>query len=180
MKLGSSRMPEMRRKLRNQPAPSGIFQFSVFSSQFSVGSKIRRNAGFTLVEICIAMGLCMLLLGVATLSITGMQDQARLKRTAAELEMKVRQTLQEAVTNQRLIELALDGGLGGEEGGRVQIKRVGDKSFRNAKRGEVWEFSPTGICEPIEIRLTSSSGTIELGFDPLTACAVRRSVIVNG
>jgi len=173
-------MPETRRTLRNQPAPSGILKFSVFSFQFSVGSKARQNAGFTLVEICIAMGLCMLLLGIATLSVTGMQDQARLKRSAADIESTARHTLQEAVMKQRLIELALDGGLGGQEGGRVQIKRLGDKAFRNAKRGEVWEFSPTGICEPLEVRVTSPSGTIELGFDPLTACAVRRSIIVNG
>ena len=80
---------------------------------------------------------------------------------------------------QRTIELALDGGLGGDEGGRVQIKRLGDKAFRNAKRGEVWEFSPTGICEPLEVRITSASGVIEVGFDPLTACAVKKNVSVK-
>lgn len=79
---------------------------------------------------------------------------------------------------QRLVELALDGGLGGD-GGRVQIRRVGDKTFRNARQGETWEFNPTGICEPIEVRITSPAGTIELAFDPLTACAVKKNVIVN-
>ena len=141
---------------------------------------LRHSAGFTLVEICIALGLCMLLLGIATLSVTGLQDQARLKRTASEIESTARKTLQEAIMSQRTIELALDGGLGGDEGGRVQIKRLGDKAFRNAKRGEVWEFSPTGICEPLEVRITSASGVIELGFDPLTACAVKKNVSVNG
>ena len=138
-----------------------------------------RHSGFTLVEICIALGLCMMLLGIATLSMTGMQDQARLKRTASEIEATARQTLQDAIMQQHTIELALDGGLGGEEGGRVQIKRLGDKAFRNAKRGEVWEFSPTGICEPLEVRITSASGTIELGFDPHTACAVKKNVSVK-
>ena len=121
----------------------------------------------------------MLLLGIATLSVTGLQDQARLKRTASEIEATARKTLQDAIMQQRTIELALDGGLGGDEGGRVQIKRLGDKAFRNARRGEVWEFSPTGICEPLEVRITSASGTIELGFDPLTACAVKKNVSVN-
>lgn len=138
-----------------------------------------RHSGFTLVEICIAMGLCMLLLGIATLSFTGIQDEARLRRAASEIESTARQTLQEAVMSQRLIELALDGSLGGE-GGQVQVKRVGDKAFRKANKGETWEFSPTGICEPIEVRVTNSGGIIELAFDPLTACAVRKNVIVNG
>ncbi len=57
-----------------------------------------RHSGFTLVEICIALGLCMLLLGIATLSVTGLQDQARLKRTASEIESTARKTLQDAIT----------------------------------------------------------------------------------
>lgn len=139
---------------------------------------VLRPSGFTLIEICIAMGLCMLLLGIGVLSVTGMQDQARLRKTTAEIEGTARRSLQEAVMKQRLVELALDGGLGGE-GGRVQIRRVGDKTFRNARQGETWEFSPTGICEPIEVRITSPAGSIELAFDPLTACAVKKNVIVN-
>jgi type II secretory pathway pseudopilin PulG len=140
-------------------------------------SRVDRS-GFTLVEICIAMGLCMLLLGIATLSFTGLQDEARLKRSASEIESTARLTLQQAVMEQRLIALALDGSLGGD-GGQVQVKRVGDKAFRKAGKGETWEFSPSGICEPIEVRVTNSGGVIELAFDPLTACAVRKSVIVN-
>ena len=120
----------------------------------------------------------MLLLGIATLSFTGLQDEARLKRSASEIESTVRLTLQQAVMEQRLIALALDGSLGGD-GGQVQVKRVGDKAFRKAGKGENWEFSPSGICEPIEVRVTNSGGVIELAFDPLTACAVRKSVIVN-
>ncbi|MCA1964186.1 MAG: type II secretion system GspH family protein [Prosthecobacter sp.] len=134
--------------------------------------------GFTLIEVCIAMGLCMMILGIGALSITGMQDQARLKKAAAEIERTARQTLQESISTRQLITLALDGTLG-QEAGRVQIKRVGDKDFRNARRGEVWEFSPTGICEPIEVRITSPAGVIELAFDPLTACAVRKNVSVK-
>jgi hypothetical protein len=120
----------------------------------------------------------MLLLGIATLSFTGLQDEARLKRAASDMESMARQTLQKAVMEQRLIALSLDGSLGGD-GGQVQVKRVGEKVFRKADKGELWEFSPTGICEPIEVRITHSGGIIEMAFDPLTACAVRKNVIVN-
>jgi hypothetical protein len=120
----------------------------------------------------------MLLLGIATLSFTGLQDEARLKRAASDMESMARQTLQKAVMEQRLIALSLDASLGGD-GGQVQVKRVGEKVFRKADKGEIWEFSPTGICEPIEVRITHSEGIIEMAFDPLTACAVRKNVIVN-
>lgn len=143
------------------------------------GLGVRHSApGFTLIEICIAMGLCMLILGIGALSITGMQDQAKLKKTASEIELTARKALQEAVMKQRQIELALQGLLGAE-GGRVQVKRVGEKAFRNLRRGETWEFSPTGICEPLEVRVTSPAGVIELAFDPLTGCAVKKNVSVN-
>lgn len=124
------------------------------------------------------MGLCMLLLGVATLALTGLQDEARLKRTASEIEGTARHTLQQAIMEQRLIALALDGTLGGDHS-QVQVKRVGEKVFRKADKGEIWEFSPSGICEPIEVRITNPRGIIELAFDPLTACATRKNVIVN-
>lgn len=125
------------------------------------------------------MALCMMLLGISTLAINGLQDEAKLKRAASQMETTARQSLQQAVMDQRLIEVALDAGAFGGDG-RLQVKRLGEKAFRNPSRGEVWEFSPTGVCEPLEIRLTSAGGVIELGFDPLTGCAVRKSVIVNG
>jgi hypothetical protein len=73
--------------------------------------------------------------------------------------------------------LALDGGLG--LGGNVEIKRHGETKFRYAKQGEFWEFSPTGVCEPIELRITNEYGVIELGFDPLTGCARKRNLMVK-
>lgn len=147
----------------------------------SEGLRLRgiRHSAFTLVEICIAMALSMLLLGIATFAISGLQDEARLKRTASQMETTARQSLQQAVMDQRLIEVVLEAGSFGGDG-RLQVKRLGEKTFRNPSRGEVWEFSPTGVCEPLEVRLSNSCGVIELGFDPLTGCAVRKSVIVNG
>jgi hypothetical protein len=90
----------------------------------------------------------------------------------------VREALFEAVSTQRPVRLALDGGLGGD--GVVQVRRFGERKFREARRGEFWEFSPTGICEPIEVRVESALGEIELAFDPLTGMAKRRGIIVKG
>lgn len=133
--------------------------------------------GFTLIEVCVAMAIGVLILGIAVISMAGMQAETQLKRMASRVETLARQSLQEAVMKQRLIQLDLNAGLAAE--GRVQVKRVGESAFRNPKRGEIWEFSPTGICEPVEVRVTNEAGVIELGFDPLTGCAVRKSVIVK-
>lgn len=133
---------------------------------------------FTLLEVCLALTLATLVFGVAVLGISGLQAEAALKRSASHVETTARESLLRAVTSQRTIVLGLPGGLGIE--GQMLIKRHGEKEFRAPKQGEVWEFNPTGICEPLEIRLSSPAGIIELGFDPLTACAIKKNVIVKG
>jgi prepilin-type N-terminal cleavage/methylation domain-containing protein len=133
---------------------------------------------FTLLEVIVAMSIGLIVLGVSVLSISGVQDENRLRRQATDIEGTVREALFEAVSTQRPVRLALDGGLGGEGG--VLVRRFGEKKFREARQGEFWEFSPTGICEPIEVRVESALGEIELAFDPLTGMAKRRGIIVKG
>ncbi len=125
------------------------------------------------------MAIGLLVIGVAVLSISGLQGEARLKRVAAQVETTARQSLMRAVFEQRLVEVGLDAGALGASG-HLQVRRVGEKQFREPRTGEVWEFSPTGVCEPLEVRVTSPEGAVELGFDPLTGCARRKSVIVKG
>ena len=134
--------------------------------------------GFTLLEVIVAMSIGMAVIGVAVLSLSGVQDENRLRRMATEIEGTVRSALAEAVFTQRPVRLALDGGFGGD--GSVQVKRHGEAKFRAARRDEFWEFSPTGICEPVEVRVDCALGQIELAFDPLTGMARRRGVMVKG
>jgi len=136
------------------------------------------SRAFTLLEVIVAMSIGLIVLGVSVLSISGVQDENRLRRQATDIEETVREALFEAVSTQRPVRLALDGGLGGD--GVVQVRRFGERKFREARRGEFWEFSPTGICEPIEVRVESALGEIELAFDPLTGMAKRRGIIVKG
>jgi prepilin-type N-terminal cleavage/methylation domain-containing protein len=143
---------------------------------FLVRPSVRRS-GFTLVEVCVAMAIAVLILGVATFSMAGLQGEVKLKRMAAQVESLARDSLLQAVMQQRAVTLDLNGGLGTE--GRLQVRRAGDKSFRQPLRGELWEFSPTGICEPVEVRVSNEAGEIELGFDPLTGCASRKEVRVK-
>jgi prepilin-type N-terminal cleavage/methylation domain-containing protein len=138
----------------------------------------RAPGGFTLLEVIVAMSIGLLVLGVSVLSISGVQDENRLRRMATDIEGTVREALFEAVSTQRSVRLALDGGLGGE--GSVLVRRFGERKFREARAGEFWEFSATGICEPIEVRVQSELGDVELAFDPLTGMAKRRGIVVKG
>lgn len=135
------------------------------------------SSGFTLIEVCVAMAIGLIILGVAVMGMSGVQSEAQLKKMAARVETTARESLLKAVMNQRAVQVDLNGGLAAE--GKLQVKRYGDSVFRNPQRGEVWEFSPTGVCEPVEVRVSNDVGVIELGFDPLTGCAVRKSVIVK-
>ena len=134
--------------------------------------------GFTLVEVIVALSIAMLLIGVAALSITAVNDENQLRRTASAIELSARDSLLQAVAESRPVQVDLASFGGGA--GVVEVRRYGEKVFREPKRGEVWEFSPTGVCEPVEVRITSEAGSIELGFDPLTGCARKRNIIVNG
>ena len=160
--------------------PLSNFQFSVSNSQFSVPSRSR--SAFTLLEILVVLGLLMMLFGVSIISISGIKEEDRLRRAVALIETTARQNLLQAVKEQKTVTLPLAAGSfgsGSDFGGLLQIRRVGERSFREPKRNETWEFSPTGICEPIEVRLTGPGGTIELAFDALTACAKRKSLDFN-
>ena len=150
------------------------------------------HSGFTLLEVIIAISVAMIVIGISALSITGMKDEHRLHQMASLLETTAREALMRAVADCRVVRVGIspDGitaptasaSDSGEEHtleGIIEIKRHGEAAFRKPKKQEVWEFSPTGICEPLELRVTNTTGRIEIAFDPLTGIARRKSVIVN-
>lgn len=156
-----------------RPQPEWISVSGVGMRSFIQGQR----GAFTLIEVCVAMAIGLLILGIATINMAGLQSETQLKKMAARVETLARESLLSAVISQRSVQLSLDGDLAAE--GTLQVRRFGDRTFRNPARGEVWEFSPTGVCEPVEVRVSNSVGVIELGFDPLTGCTVRKSVIVK-
>lgn len=153
--------------------------------------RFHHGSGFTLLEVCIAMTIGLLIIGVATLGISGIQEEQSLRRLASGIETTVRESLQEAVASHRHVFLELDGGrlsTAAHQGqnqdglsidGALTIRRYGEKKFRAPRRGEVWKFTADGLCEPIELRVTQSRGTVEMSFDPLTGCARKKSIIVK-
>lgn len=129
------------------------------------------------------MALTLLVIGIAAVSISGVRAEDQLRRAAAVIETTARQNLMQALNSQQTVRMDLTAGAfgaGNEFGGMLLVRRYGESAFRKPRRGEAWEFSPTGICEPIEVRISGPAGLIEIGFDPLTACARRKSIQVNG
>lgn len=142
-----------------------------------------RAAGFTLLEIIVAMSLTVLIIGIAIPNVSGVIAEDKLRRAAAVIETTARQNMLQALNSQQTVRMELAAGAFGtsdEFAGMLWVRRFGESAFRKAKRGEVWEFSPSGICEPIEVRISGPAGQIEMGFDPLTACAKRKSIQVKG
>ena len=134
---------------------------------------------FTLIEVCIAMTIAVLLLGVAVMEISGVRGQQQLKQIASQLEVTAREHLQRAVAAHRIIALELNDALVPVGGGHLEVRRYGEKKFRRPRTGELWEFAADGVCEPLELRVQADAGTVELGFDALSGCARRKSIIVK-
>lgn len=142
-----------------------------------------RSAGFTLLEIIVAMSLTLLIIAIAIPSISGAIAEDKLRRAAAVIETTARQNLLQALNTQQTVRMQLTAGAfstGDDFGGMLLVRRYGESAFRKPRRGESWDFAPSGICEPIEVRITGPAGQIEIGFDPLTACARRKSIQVKG
>ena len=146
-------------------------------------SPLVRRSGFTLLEILVTLGIISFILGISIISISGVQEEDRLRRAVSVIETTARSNLLQAVKSQQLVRMSLSAGsfgAGSDFGGKLEIRRVGEREFRTPRKNETWEFSPTGICEPIEVRVSGTGGTVELAFDALTACAKRKVMDFKG
>ncbi len=182
---GSSAKPAARANdaaAAEHTRPTTCHSGFVIPSSFAIRYSSLPRSGFTLVEILVVLSILVLMLGISIVSISGVKEEDRLRRAVAVIEITARESLLQAVKCQQTVRMGLStGSLGSASdfGGKLEIRRVGERSFRQPRQGEIWEFSPTGICEPIEVRLSGSGGTVELAFDALTACAKRKSLDFN-
>ena len=62
---------------------------------------------------------------------------------------------------------------------RLEVLRWGEELFR-APDGDMWVFEPSGICEPLAIKLIHPEGSIEMQFNALTAKVQDQSLIIDG
>ena len=148
--------------------------------------------GFTLLEICIALSIIAVLIGLCTPAFSGWLSEERLREPARHLEQLARTARNRAIDTQKSwvviihpsgLTLTLQDGevLADDvrkadedldrpmpDGVTVATKAWGEESFSSLAEVK-WIFRPDGLCDPLTVRFTRGQSEIALRFDPLTA-----------
>jgi type II secretory pathway pseudopilin PulG len=144
-----------------------------------------RRAGFTLIELCLSIGIALLLLTAAIPSIQGLFAEQQLRRTFDEFDELVRQAQARSTSERRDFVLVWD-----EKGVALQpdVPREGEENQdsvrldfpegaslvleRPAALGKEppmeWIFWRSGNCEPAIVRYDGAPGSWVVKYDPLT------------
>jgi prepilin-type N-terminal cleavage/methylation domain-containing protein len=147
---------------------------------------MQRRAGFTLIEIVIAVFILLLLMGLAVPSVNGVFADKRLHRSLDRMNELVRQAHEHSVAERRAYLIVLDGGavslqpaafLKTEEHKAVDSVPIapGDKwsiqfpAALSKNTRPQWIFWESGICEPARIDFAGSGGKWTADFSPLSA-----------
>jgi type II secretory pathway pseudopilin PulG len=147
---------------------------------------MERRAGFTLIEIAIAVFILMLLLLLAIPSVSGVLANRRLQRSLDAMNQIVRLAQEHSVKERRpyLIEWQTKSVIL-----RPETSAEGDPDAPTAAlaldKGHAyvlrlpaalekdplaqWIFWPSGACEPANIRFKGPDGSWEVNYAPLTA-----------
>jgi type II secretion system protein H len=153
---------------------------------------MRREAGFTMIEMAIAVMILVLILALAVPSLNGVLADRRLRRSLDEFNGLVRQAQERSIAERRSyliiwrddkIGLRAEGLRSGENTAPVAMLKVnkGESfklSFPAALENEPpaeWIFWPSGNCEPAVVTFSGVNGGWTANYSALTA----RPDIVN-
>lgn len=158
----------------------------------------KRTPAFTLIEICLAMFIVVLVIGIGLPFATSLGHEGQLRDPAAELKKLALTARRRAVTQQKPVEILLENDryilrdavaqdttqhtakIAPEtdtteissyklaKGVTYTVKRWDETKFSN-KTDSRWRFLPTGICEPITVHFSRDQDYLEFSFNPLTA-----------
>lgn len=147
------------------------------------GRSGRRAGGYTLLEIALVVTIIVLLVGAVVPLSSGFVREQRLRESVRGLLVLAKTARTEAMTTGRAAAVVFGKSgfsllsVGEEEpsdsvilprGMRYQILPfAADKPLR--PDGQRWIFQPTGLCEPLTVRILEDEAWIEVRFDPLTA-----------
>jgi Tfp pilus assembly protein PilE len=149
---------------------------------------MHNRRAFTLLEICLAMMIALLLVGIAIPSIRGVLDARALQNSFEEFQQLVLTAQARSVTERRTYllswekdwlvlrpeELEKEEEKEGVARIRISSEERYDVKFPAALIDEpdpVWAFWPSGTCEPVEVTHKGPAGTWFARFHPLTAAA---------
>lgn len=145
----------------------------------------RRPGGgaFTLLEILMVLAVIALLLGVVVPLTSGFSREGEFRDVVRGLLVLAKTARTDAMTSGHAAEVIFEKRAfalrraGEEEASEtVQIPRDMQYTIRPFGADKVlrpdaqrWIFQPTGLCEPLTVRLTDGEAWMEVTFDPLTA-----------
>jgi prepilin-type N-terminal cleavage/methylation domain-containing protein len=150
---------------------------------------MHRRAGFTLLEICLAVAIGLMLLLIAVPSIKGAMDAKRLHERMNEFDALVTKAQVRAVSERKTMALvwkhdaieliSLDKA---EEGEAPETFSVGkDQEYilerpaaLTEKAPPIWTFWRSGACEPVIVTYKGPDGMWRAQYDALTA---RRTIL---
>ena len=143
----------------------------------------RRTGGYTLLEIAMVVAIIVLIIGAAVPLTSGFTREQRLRDVVREVLILAKTARADAMTTGRAAEVVFTKkGFAlrrpGEEepaesyslprGMRYVIEPFGsDKAVR--PDGQRWIFQPTGLCEPLSVRVEEDDAWMQVTFDALTA-----------
>lgn len=145
----------------------------------------QRLAGFTLVELAIAIVILLLLITLAVPSMQGVMADRRLRRSVDQFNSIVREAQELSVTERRPYLIVWENGKIGlrAEGlnkGESQEPQLKWKLARNESLKikftaalvddppQEWIFWPSGNCEPAEVTYRGKDGTWTASYSALT------------
>jgi prepilin-type N-terminal cleavage/methylation domain-containing protein len=146
---------------------------------------MHRRAGFTLLELCLAVAIGLMLLLIAVPSVRGVLQQRRLRAGLDAFDAFVTKAQVRAVNERRTMALVWQA----DEIALVPMDKIGDEPDqapeifpiskdeewiveRPAAMGDkpppVWTFWRSGACEPVIITYKGPVGSWKMQFDALT------------
>lgn len=146
----------------------------------STGQKTR---GYTLLEIALVVTIIVLLIGAAVPLTRGFTREQRLRDTVRELLVLAKTARNDAMTTGQPAEVVFlkDGFLlrrAGKDERAESFRLPRDMTYVIRPFGsdkmhkpdeQRWIFQPSGLCEPIAVRVMEDEAWMEVSFDALTA-----------
>lgn len=150
------------------------------------GAMNRREAGFTLLEICLAVCIALMIVLIAVPSVRGAMKEQQLHATFEAFDKLVHKAQARSIDERRTyalvwekegVQLVPMESKDGEAAGPQETLPMGDEVKyaieRPAAMGKepdpIWTFWRSGVCEPAIIRYKGPSGSWMAKYDALTA-----------